>query len=192
MERLPKNIATIKAGYSFRGSIPTNENGNYQTIQIKDINHDAFVSSNCLLRTEIDSIKPKYLAGESDVLFTSRGANRRAGVAGAPSANAAFVSQLYALKIKTADISPKYLAWYINQPPAQEFLEANASGSYIRNIKHDVLAELPVILPSPDAQRKIIEIHHLGLRERELAKRILVKREQVTTNALLAFMKQQK
>lgn len=192
MERLLKNIATIKAGYSFRGSIPANESGNYRIIQIKDIDYDAFISGNGLVKAEIDSIKPEYLADEGDVLFTSRGANRRAGVVGAQSANAVFVSQLYALKIKTGDISPEYLAWYINQPPAQEFLEANASGSYIQNIKHDVLAELPVILPSPDAQRKIIEIYHLGLRERELAKKILVKREQVTTNALLAFMKQQK
>ncbi|MGI8495056.1 MAG: restriction endonuclease subunit S, partial [Pyrinomonadaceae bacterium] len=118
MERLLKNIATIKAGYSFRGSIPANENGNCRIIQIKDIDYDAFISGNGLVKAEIDSIKPEYLADEGDVLFTSRGANRRAGVVGAQSANAVFVSQLYALKIKTGDISPEYLAWYINQPPA--------------------------------------------------------------------------
>jgi hypothetical protein len=101
MEVLIKNIARIKAGYSFRGTIPVQENGSYRIIQIKDLNQKGFVSSDNLVKAAVDSIKPEYLTQRGDVLFTSRGANRRAATVDETAADAIFVSQLYALKIKT-------------------------------------------------------------------------------------------
>jgi restriction endonuclease S subunit len=190
MEILLKEIADIKAGYSFRETIPVSENGNYRVIQIKDVDYRGFVSSDDLVKAAVDSIKPEYLTLRGDVLFTSRGANRRAATIDETAAGAIFVSQLYALKIKTDTVIPEYLAWYLNQRPAQDFFEANASGSYIQNIRHDVLAQLPVILPPVETQRRIIKIYRLGLREREVAEKILEKRRQVVEKTLLELIKE--
>lgn len=190
MKRLLKEIVEIKAGYSFRETIPVSENGNYRIIQIKDVNHNGFISSGDLVKAEIDSIKPEYLTQIGDVLFTSRGANRRAATVDKAAADAIFVSQLYALKIKTDAIVPGYLAWYFNQKPAQDFFEANASGSYIQNIRHDVLAQLPVVLPPVETQKRIVEIYQLGLREREMAEKIAEKRWQVVEKTLLELIKE--
>lgn len=190
MEVLVKNIARIKAGYSFRGTIPVSENGNYRVIQIKDVSYKGLVSSGDLVKAKVDSIKPEYLTQPGDVLFTSRGANRRAATVDETAADAIFVSQLYALKIKTAAVIPEYLAWYLNQKPAQDFFEEHASGSYIQNIQHDVLAQLPVVLPPVEMQKKIVEIYRLGLREREMAEKIAEKRWQVVEKTLLALIKE--
>jgi len=189
MERSLKEIADIKAGYSFRGTIPVSENGKYRVIQIKDVSYRGFVSSGDLVKAAVDSIKPEYLTQIGDVLFTSRGANRRAATVDETAADAIFVSQLYALKIKTDAIVPGYLAWYLNQKPAQEFLEEHASGSYIQNIRHDVLAQLPVVMLSVETQKRIIEIYRLGLREREMAQKIAEKRWQVVEKTLLELIK---
>ncbi len=190
MERSLKEIANIKAGYSFRETIPVSENGNYRVIQIKDVNYSGLISSGDLVKAAVDSIKPEYLTQTGDVLFTSRGANRRAAVVDETAADTIFVSQLYALKIKTDAIIPEYLAWYLNQKPAQDFFEANASGSYIQNIRHDVLAQLPVVLPPVETQKRIVEIYQLGLREREMAQKILEKRWQVVEKMLLELIKE--
>lgn len=190
MERLLKEIADIKAGYSFRETIPVSETGCYRVIQIKDVTPSGFISSGDLLTAEIDSIKPEYLTQTGDVLFTSRGTNRRAATVDETAANAIFVSQLYALKIKTDAVVPEYLAWYLNQKPAQEFFEANASGSYIQNIRHDVLAKFPVTLLPVEMQKRIVEIYRLGLREREVAKKITEKRWQLVESSLLELIKE--
>lgn len=190
MEKSLKEIAEIRAGYSFRETIPVSENGNYRVIQIKDISHAGFISSTDLVKAEVDSIKPEYLTQTGDVLFTSRGNNRRAATVDEPAANAIFVSQLYALKATIPDLVPEYLAWYLNQKPAQEFFEANASGSYIQNIRQDVLARLPVVLPPVETQRKIVEVYRLGLREREVAEKIAEKRWQIVEKALLESIRE--
>ena len=190
MERLLKEVTEIRAGYSFRETIPISENGNYRVIQIKDVNYSGSVSSGDLVKAEVNSIKPEYLTETGDVLFTSRGTNRRAATVEAAAANAIFVSQLYALKIKTETVIAEYLAWYLNQKPAQEFFEANASGSYIQNIRHDVLARLPVVLPPREIQRRIVEIYRLGLREREVAEKISEKRRQLVERALLELIRE--
>jgi len=190
MERSLKEIADVKAGYSFRGTIPVSENGSYRVIQIKDVNYSGLISSNDLVNAAVDTIKPEYLTQRGDVLFTSRGANRRAATVDETAAEAIFVSQLYALKVKTDAVIPEYLAWYLNQKPAQDFFEERASGSYIQNIRHDVLAQLPVVLPPVETQKRIVEIYRLGLREREMAEKIAEKRRQVVEKMLLALIKE--
>lgn len=190
MEILLKEIADIKAGYSFRETIPASENGNYRVVQIKDVNYDGSISSGDLVKATVDSIKAEYLTQTGDVLFTSRGANRRAATVDETAADAIFVSQLCALKIKTDGVTPEYLAWYLNQKAAQDFFEERASGSYIQNIRQDVLAQLPVVLPPPEVQKRIIEIYRLGLREREMAQKILEKRWQVIEKTLLELIKE--
>ncbi len=190
MERSLKEIADIKAGYSFRAAIPGSENGNYRVIQIKDVDYRGFVSSGDLIKAAVDLIKPEYLTQPGDVLFTSRGTNRRAAVVDETTAAAIFVSQIYALKIKTDALVPEYLAWYLNQKSAQKFLEEHASGSYIQNIRHDVLAQLPVVLPPVETQKRIVEIYRLGLQEREMAEKIAEKRWQVVEKTLLELIKE--
>lgn len=185
-----REIADIQAGYSFRGSIPVSEQGNYRVIQIKDIGFDGKISTADLVKTKMDFIKPEYLTRQDDVLFTSRGTNRRAAVVDQAAENAVFVSQLYALTLTSNNIIPEYLAWYINQKPAQDFFEENASGSYIQNIRQDVLGELPVVVPDPETQKRIIDIYRLSLKEKELTEKILIKRRQLAEQMLRSMIGQ--
>lgn len=185
-----RDIADIQAGYSFRGSIPVSEQGKYRVIQIKDIGFDGVITTADLVKTKLDFIKPEYLTRKDDILFTSRGANRRAAVVDETAENAIFVSQLYALTLKTNHVTPQYLAWYINQKPAQDFFEEHASGSYIQNIRYDVLAELAVFIPDLEIQKRIIDIYQLSLKEKELTEKILIKRQQIVEQILRSAIEQ--
>jgi len=184
-----KEIAEIQAGFSFREKIEPKENGRFRIVQIKDIGNAGDVLTDDLTRTEADYIKPEYLVRQGDVLFTTRGGNRRAAFVADELPDTIFVAQILSLRNIRRDISPAYLAWYLNQKPAQDYLEVNASGSYIQNIKIDVLADLPVSVPPPETQQRILEIYALHQREGELVAAIQSKRDRVVEQTLMKAIK---
>lgn len=184
-----QNIAEIQAGFSFREKIESSRDGNFQVLQIKDIGNDGKVLTDDLTRTEADNIKPEHLVSRGDVLFTTRGENRRAAFVAEAMPDTIFVAQILSLRNIREDINPAYLAWYLNQSPAQAYFEANASGSYIKNIRIDVLANLEISIPPLDVQRRILEVHRLRLRERELVEDIQTKRDQVIEQTLMKAIK---
>lgn len=99
--------------------------------------------------------------------------------------NTVFVAQIFALRISDENVEPAYLAWYLNQRDAQEYLDATASGSYIQNIRKDILANLPIEVPPMETQKKIVEINKLALREKNLIEQIQTKRGQLIERVLL-------
>lgn len=185
-----KDIAVISAGYSFRGSVPVDANGSYRVIQIKDVDSNGFISIDGLARINLKRIKRQYLTATGDVLFASRGTNHRAATVDEDSANAVFVSQLYALKAKDGIVIPEYLTWYLNQPATQTFLTANSTGSHTRHIRLDALGELAIAVPPLETQRRIVRIHDLSVREKQLAQKILIKRQQIVEQKLLSIVAQ--
>jgi Type I restriction modification DNA specificity domain len=181
-----KEISEIRqAGFAFRGRIEAVSDGQYQVLQIKDIGQNNEILSDSLIRANAN-VRPIHLVKKDDVLFASRGANRRAAFVENEMPNTIFIAQIFALRGLDQIINPAYLAWFINQKPAQDYLEFNSSGSHIQNITIEVFENLPVIIPPLETQRKIVEIHHLWLREKELVKQISEKRSQVIEKVLLS------
>lgn len=184
-----KDIAQIQAGYSFREGIKPIRTGSFQVIQIKDIGRNGDILADDLTRTDADNIKPEHFVRQGDVLFTTRGTNRRAAFVTEEMPETVFVAQILSLRNIRPDISPAYLAWYINQQPAQDYFGMTSSGSYIQNIKIDVFAELEVRIPPLETQKRILEIHTLRLREIELVEEIQAKRNQVIEQTLMKAIK---
>lgn len=184
-----QDIADIQAGFSFRKGITSKKDSEFQVIQIQDIGNDGEVLTEDLTRTEPDNFKPEHFVQQSDVLFATRGANRRAAFVTEKIPDTIFVAQILSLRNIREDIIPAYLAWYLNQTPAQNYFEANASGSYIQNIKIDVLKNLEISIPPLEDQRRILEIHRLRIRERELVEEIQMKRDQITEQTLMTVIK---
>lgn len=185
MKHLIKHISKTQAGHPFREKIENYPDGDYRIIQIKDIGTNGELMTDELLQTRIEDVRPDFFIQRNDVLFTTRGLNRRACFVGEELLNTIFVAQIFALREISNEVNPAYLAWFINQRQAQEYLEANASGSHIQNIRKDVLEHLPVEIPSLEMQGKIVEVHNLALREKNLIERIQTKREQVIERVLL-------
>jgi restriction endonuclease S subunit len=143
------------------------------------------VSSVCnFIQTNLSDVRADYLLKKGDVLFASRGERRRAAVVEEYLPNTIFSSQLLACATDES-VLPAYLAWYINQQPAQRYLDENATGSYIRNVTKDAFGHLLVPVPPLETQRKIVEIYRLGLRENQLLEEIRKKRGQLVELALL-------
>lgn len=181
---LLEEIARVRSGYSFRGRIEEARDGTFRVVQIKDVSEGEPVAAENLARTNLPDAKPDHLLRPGDVLFASRGARRQAVLIEREMPNTIFGSQFFACESGDR-LDPAYLAWYLNQRPAQRYFEETAVGSKMRIVTKEALERLEVILPPFERQRKIAEVYMLSLRERRLVEEIRRKREHLVEAALL-------
>src|SRR5215510_14033090 len=181
------DIAAIRSGFLFREKIEPNPQGKYQVIQIGDLSFAGELSLRSLSRIDLHGIKKSQLLVKGDVLFISRGRRKQAVAISDELENAIASSQFFILHPDERAL-PEYLAWYINQFPAQLYLEKHSTGSNVSLINIRALAGMPVKVPPLDTQRRIIEVHRLSLRENELIEQIRKKRRSMIETALLGLI----
>jgi hypothetical protein len=89
--------------------------------------------------------------------------------------------------IQPAYLLPEFLAWQINQKPAQEYLQQAATGSHILNITRGAIECLPIVIPSLEMQRALVELAEQARRERELMQALIDNRQRQldATSALI-------
>ncbi len=190
MKLLLKDIAEIRSGYPFRERIEPERDGQFPVIQIKDIAVDEKVSFENLVRVNLSNVRPEYMVHRGDILFISRGGRNQAVFIETEPDNTIFGMQFFAIRPRQA-AEPDYLAWYINQKPAQLYFANAAVGTNVKVITKAILGELPVTLPPVEVQRKIVKIYELSLAENRLVEEIQSKRQQLVESALLKMMEEE-
>jgi restriction endonuclease S subunit len=181
---LLKDIAAIRSGYLFRGKIEPDASGRYQVIQIGDITPDARLSAKPLVRVSLPDVKSTQILEKGNVLFISRGPRKQAAAITDWLENAIATSQFFILR-PAGTVLPEYLAWYINQRPAQRYIEEHSTGTSVTLINLEALKTLPVETPPMETQARIAQIHQLSLRERELVEAIQNRRRALIEMTLL-------
>lgn len=106
---------------------------------------------------------------KDDVLLMAKGVNNLA-LAYNPDTYAALIpsTAFLIIKVSGSGVLPAYIAWYINQPGAQQFLKNQAKGSSPPSITVKILAELEICIPDLETQKTILKIHDLRMREKKL------------------------
>ena len=79
----------------------------------------------------------------------------------------------------------EYLAWFINQPPAQAFLTRQSRGTLVKLLPKSVFEELEVPVPPLAVQRQVMEIENLRAREEGQLKRLIAARQRLVQRACL-------
>jgi restriction endonuclease S subunit len=193
MKKKIKEIADIQLGYQFRKKIEPVKDGSNWVIQIRDFNENHILNKEFLSRVSIDAPSKKYLINKGDVLFLSRGHRNWAAPILDNLAATIAVSHFFVIRPKNHIILPEYLAWYINQAPAQEYLHNNARrGTHMPLIPLSAFSELPVALPDIEMQRKIVEISSLMEKENNLLSALQEKRLQLINTICLKAAKSKK
>lgn len=72
----------------------------------------------------------------------------------------------------TADIDPRYLAWFVGRPSAQRYFSTESMGTGVKMIPRDVLGRLPVTVPPIELQRTIAAAAALSAQENRLSVRL--------------------
>jgi len=175
-----EKIAIIEPGYPFRGSIKTQKPGDVAVIQMRDASPEQGLTTTDVAHIALPGKKmPDWLAS-GDLLFVARGNNNFAVYVDQLSEKTVCTPHFFQIRIKPSiTLLPEFLAWQINQTPAQGYFSRLAQGSVLRNIKKSELAALPIVIPPRETQQKIIAIDRLTKKELQLMEALMDNRRQM-------------
>ena len=176
------DLSTIHTGYTTRSRLETADRGGLLAIQLGDLSPDGRVNPERLTRVRLGSLPDKHLVSTGDVVFRSRGERNTAFALDVRFREPALaVLPLFVLRPKTDIVLPEYLAWAMNQPPAQRHFDSFARGTGLRMVPRSSLGTLDIDVPDLETQRKIVAIDALAERERALSVLAADKRRQLTS-----------
>lgn len=184
-----KDYAEVRSGHPFRGSVPEVLDGFALTIQMRDVDEFAGVAWDRLARTSPKGRKKIEWLRSGDILFLARGAHNFAAFLDQVPENVICSQYFFVIRATDERILPAFLAWQINQSPAQTYLRKNAEGSDQQSIRRTILEQLPLVIPSFSQQRQLLNMTETAYQERLHHEKLIRNRElQVATaiNKILA------
>jgi restriction endonuclease S subunit len=183
---LLKDIADIRTGYSFRAKLEPDLEGNILVVQLKELSDKNTIDISTAVKINMQDISDNYLLQKDDLVFRSRGMDSTAAIMDISADNVILSAPFQRIRLRdTSKIIPEYLLWYINSKNAQTYFSTNKTGTSVSMISTAVLADLPVIVPPVEIQKKIVEINTLSEREIELQEELIKKKKLLTETILL-------
>ena len=193
MKKKITEIADIQIGYQFRKKIELDDPGTNRVIQIRDFDDNHTLNKDGLSRVRIDKSTEQYLIRRGDVLFLSRGHRNWAAPIIDELQDTVAVGHFFVIKMRNEIILPEYLAWYINQSPAQEYLHNIARrGTHMPLVTLSAFKGLTVEVPDMTTQHRIVELSRLMEREKKLLAALQEKRLLLLTAISLQAIKTRK
>ncbi len=188
MKKRIDEIADVRTGYQFRHKLEPDPAGTYLVIQVKDIDaaHGHRLDPAALWLVNLPREPDNNLLREGDVLYLAKGRRNYATPVGRLPGRAVAAGYFFVLRVQHEAVRPDFLAWYINQPPAQGYLADFFRGTGIPFIRMEDFAALEVPIPPLKVQERIVGLHGLALREIDLLNQLESKRTQLIYGLCLA------
>jgi len=180
------DIADIKPGHPFRGSINPSDDADTYVIQIRDINQYGEIDKPTVVKTILTSRKkPAYLK-ENDILFAIKGARHFATLMQNIPNNSVCSPHFFIIRVNNKSLDhviPAFISWQLNQVIAQQYFKNSAEGTHYVSIRRKVLEDIPLVIPPIANQKKIVAFHNAAIKEQKLLHQ-LIKNRQQQINAL--------
>jgi restriction endonuclease S subunit len=157
-----KGVASFISGYTFRGSVPLNQQGDTFIIQASDVlDNGSLRSDEELNKIDRASTKTSAYAKEGDVFLVSRsvvsGIFRSACMPRREGAH--LVSSSVIILRPDADvILPEYLQIFLNSSRGQMKLQKISAGSHIVTLQKRDLEKIPIPIFSLEDQKMLVQL----------------------------------
>lgn len=170
-------MANVTSGYTFRGAIQSLEEGIARVIQMSDVAPDAPIQWDRLTRTNLPGKRSPNWLRTDDIILVARGWQNFA--LHLPEVPMAVVCSPHfaVIRLHHPTLSPAFVAWQLNQPPLQAYLDTIATGTTQRSIPISGLRSAPIVALSTAAQAHIIALHEAYKRERVVYQALIANRE---------------
>ena len=179
------DISEIQVGYQSREGIRAHPDGSHFLLQARDFNNLHQVDWSNLTRFTPTGSTTKSEIQQGDVLFLAKGQENFPCPVTRSVNHVLAANSFYILRPNKATILPDYLAWWINQKPAQEYIQLNRSGSSLPFLSVSALSNLEVPIPNIGIQRKIGALELLRKREVDLLSLYLAKKSELIQTVCL-------
>jgi hypothetical protein len=183
---MPKNttlfdIAEIRPGHPFRGTITPAANTNTYVIQVRDTDTSGEICTTEMITTELSGRKQPDWLLQGDILFVAKGARHFAACVKQLPAQTVCSPHFFIVRIRnehSATVLPEFISWQLNQISAQRYFKANAEGSMYVSIRRKVLEDVPITLPSIEKQAQLVALHASAVKEQKVLQKLITNRQQ--------------
>ena len=158
MKNQLNKLAYIRAGHPFRGRIEEAPDSNEYVVQLKDVDAMEGVAWKSLMPTSVKARGMPYWIESGDILFMARGPRNFAVYVDDVAVKAVCSPHFFHFRLTAEQILPEFLAWQINQEPAQTYFQRSREGSRQPSIRRNVLGALPIAIPSLKTQKQIVAL----------------------------------
>jgi len=166
------NIAQLSVGYPFRSTCTPGESGILACF-LRDVGDSGRLQLQNLKRVEDAAPNDSHLAVQGDIVFRSRGTTFAAAVVPEISEKLLVAAPMIRIRVNREMVLPEYLVWFINSSYGTAYFKEFARGTGIPLVSKSVLDQMPIKLPSLQAQQNIVDLMELGRREQELLTQIV-------------------
>ena len=183
------DIAEVVTGYTFRGAIRADANGNTFVFQAKDlVRGEPFVEVNVLTKIFHEGRTDAGVLRKDDVLLVARGmkpGSFRSTIFASEASNVVASSSVHVIRVKAANVMPEYISHFINSKEGQDSLSQIVSGSYIGAVPRRELEKIEIPIPPLRKQAALVHLYQ-NLREQE---RVLDRKREIAQNIIDATFK---
>jgi Type I restriction modification DNA specificity domain len=169
-------LVQVTPGFSVPGAIHHDPAGEYQILLPRHIDEDGspfvYVEQLHAARMTLPGRAGGYLVQPGDVLFMARGERNRAAVIRSCPLSSVASSAFFVLHPNSDSVLPEYLAWYLNQVPAQTAIAQIRTGAGTPLVQRPQFGALPIPVPQLAQQKTIAGLADLMLREKQLARQL--------------------
>lgn len=168
MRKKLKDITTIKSGVFAKGDT------NPDLFYIQSTDFDKQRNWNKTLNPILtkSSKFANHVLNIGDILFVAKGRDFFAVVYDGRFQPAVASTTFLVLQVKSNNIAPDYVSWYINHPQTQNLLWSIAKGSAIPSISKTILEEIEIPIPELLKQFTILQLYKLQMKEKQIHKQI--------------------
>lgn len=178
-QEILQDLAVVSAGYPFRGAVDELGAGDIAVIQMRNVDPDTGIDWAEARRVTLPSKRETSFLSQGEIIFTTRGARNLALALDMIPGKAVCSPHFFVIRVKDpVCLTPEFLAWQMNQLPAQRYFQREATGSHILNIRREAIENLPVAVPSVARQQAIIALTKAASAERAALTQLISNRNQ--------------
>ncbi len=185
MKKYLNQISEIRSGYLFKSGIRTEPEGSISVIQLKDVDERGNINFSAISKISLENISSQDFLMPDDVLFKAKTNRPTAAAVSRKLESTIATAHYFIIRLNTVDVLPGYLAWYLNQRPAQIYFSKHAGGTRIQVITKQVLGNLEVVIPAKSIQEKVEKIYRLHFQERQLVDALKEKKHELISAQLM-------
>lgn len=181
-------VAEIAAGHPLRCAVDELPEGDVGVVQMRNVDPNLGVDWRGVSTVELPPTRRVDLLKAGDIIFSTRGARNYAVVLDHVPFAAVCSPHFFVIRARSQAVDPRFLAWQINQAPAQEYFQREATGSHILNIRREVIERLEIVAPPLPRQAAIAAFAEAAQRERQVLLATIDNRQK-QMNALAAGLR---
>lgn len=175
------DIADIRLGHPFRGTVKQYDNGDVNVVQVRDTEPTGEINQYTMIETILNTKKQPDWLQNGDVLFVAKGAKHYSVLVEQVLERTVCSPHFFVVRLKPkfkGVVASDFLCWQLNQQPAQRYFRATAEGSMYLSIRRQVLENVPIKMLKLEKQQQLAVMHRCAVKEQKVLQKLIENRQQ--------------